>query len=177
MSTTAKIAAKGCTSTGITEELAESLRSRLGQNIVAVVELVSEARSEKRNGDESVVLNILTVEPAPNSTTEDHLRELARAFYYERKLHEDGPQLGDPDDGPAPKIGDVINQGKGVLTETEDGEPRLVTDADLADAQLDLDPDDPAHDDEPDDEPQPATDPTTAADDLAARRRRDPFTA
>lgn len=131
MTTTAQIAAKGCSSTGITEELAEKLHASLGRKVVAVVEMVAEARTENRNGDEKVVLNILTVEPAPNQLTEDYLRNLQRAFYYERRIGEDGPQMLGPDDGPEPSIKDVLAQGKGVLTEDEDGEPKLLTDADL----------------------------------------------
>lgn len=151
--TTAKIASKGCSSTGITEDLAEKLHNQLGKKLVAIVELVSEARSEKRDGRESVTLSILTVEPAPNSVTEDHLRELARAFHYERKLGEDGPQLMDPDDGPAPRVADVIQHGKGVLTHDDDGEPRLLTDDDLDDDT----------DDEDDDAPTPLRSPFTAS--------------
>lgn len=129
--TTAQIAAKGCASTGITEQLAEQLHNQLGRKVVAVVELVSEARSERRDGKEKVSLSILTIEPAPTPETEDHLRELARAFHYERKLTEDGPQLLGPDDGPEPKVSDVLTRGKGVLGTSDDGEPRLITDDDL----------------------------------------------
>ena len=68
MTTTAKIAAKGCSSTGITEELAETLHNNLGKKVLAVVELVSEARSEKRSGDESVSLNY---EPGPDDSCLD----------------------------------------------------------------------------------------------------------
>lgn len=113
MTTTAQIAAKGCKSTGITEEMAESLHNQLGKTLVAVVELRAEGRTEKLNGDEKVSLSILTIEPAPNRDTEDHLRELARAFHYERKLAESGPTLpGTEDDGPAPKVVDVLAAGK-----------------------------------------------------------------
>ena len=137
--TTAQIAAKGCSSTGITEDLAQSLHANLGKKVVAVVELVSEARSEKRDGKEKVVLSILTIEPAPNAATEDHLRELARAFHYERKLAEDGPQLLEPGDGPAPSVKGVLEQAKGVLTSDDDGEPRLFTGDPLDDEDDDQD--------------------------------------
>ncbi len=130
MTTTAKIAAKGCTGTGITEELAKTFHDQLGKTGVAVIEFVADARGETRDGDESVKLSILTVEVAPNTLTEDHLRELARAFHYERKLAEDGPQLQVPGDGPEPKIADVIQHGKGVIGH-DDGEPRLLTDPDV----------------------------------------------
>lgn len=111
MTTTAQIAAKGCSGTGITEELAEKLHAQLGRKVVAVVELVAETRTENRAGDEKVALSILTIEPAPNTATEDHLRNLARAFHYERKLSEDGPQLIAPGDGPEPTVKDVLAAG------------------------------------------------------------------
>jgi hypothetical protein len=108
MTTTAKITAKGTSGTGITEDLAKRCHDQLGRKILAVVELVAETRSEKRNGDESVSLSILTVEPAPNTMTEDHLRELARSFYYERQLAESGPTLDGPDE---PSVDDVLAAG------------------------------------------------------------------
>lgn len=101
MSTTAKIAAKGTNDTGITETLAKRCHDQLGRKVLAVVELVAESRSEKRSGDESVSLSILTIEPAPNQATEDHLRELARSFSYERRLAEGA-------DMPIPGTGDNI---------------------------------------------------------------------
>jgi hypothetical protein len=111
MTTTANIAAKGCSGTGITEELADALHGQLGRKVVAVVELVAEARTENRAGDEKVALSILTIEPAPTRETEDHLRNLARSFHYERKLTEDGPQLVTPGDGPEPTVKDVLAAG------------------------------------------------------------------
>lgn len=110
MSTTASIAAKGTNGTGITEDLAKRCHDQLGKKILAVVELVAETRQEKRNGDEKVVLSILTVEPAPNSMTEDHLRELARSFHYERQLA-DGQLSLETGDDIEPKVADVLEQG------------------------------------------------------------------
>ena len=111
MTTTAKIAAKGCSDTGITEDLAQSLHNNLGKKVLAVVELVAEARSEKRNGDEAVALSILTIEPAPDHMTEDHLRELARAFHYERQLA-DGQLTIDSQDDIEPKVSQVLAAGQ-----------------------------------------------------------------
>lgn len=111
MTTTAKIAGKGTNNTGITEDLAKRCHDQLGRKMLAVVELVAESRSEKRNGDESVSLSILTIEPAPNGMTEDHLRELARSFYYERQLAEgEAPTLGFGD-APEPDIDAVLAAG------------------------------------------------------------------
>lgn len=153
--TTAKIAAKGCNNTGITEALAEQLHAQLGKKLVAVVELVSENRTESRDGKEKVGLSILTIEPAPNADTEDHLRELARAFHFERKLAEDGPQLPVPGDGPEPKVADVLAAGRAHLPhdylpvgddvdqcdlcgETKDNALHTADQADDGDAELDL---------------------------------------
>ncbi|MDN4173944.1 hypothetical protein QWY28_13365 [Nocardioides sp. SOB77] len=150
--TTAQIAAKGCNSTGITEDLAKRLHDNLGRKVVAVVELVSAGRAEKLDGSEKVSLSILTIEPAPNSATEDHLRDLARAFHYERKLAEDGPQLLEPGDGPEPTVKDVLARGNTIVGTDDDGEVRLLTDADLeaAEQQLALEE---ADDADPDDRP------------------------
>lgn len=111
MTTTAKIAAKGTSGTGITEDLAEKLHNQLGKKVLAVVELVAEARSEKRNGDESVSLSILTIEPAPNTDTEDHLRNLARAFHYERGIA-DGQLSIDTQSDLEPDVADVLAAGR-----------------------------------------------------------------
>ena len=113
MTTTAKIAAKGTNGTGITEDLAKRCHDQLGRKILAVVELVAESRSEKRSGDESVTLSILTLEPAPNAATEDHLRELARSFHYERRLAEGGDQtLPGTGDDIEPDLATVLEQGR-----------------------------------------------------------------
>lgn len=108
--TTATIKAKGCNATGITEELAKRCHDRLGRKVLAVVELQADSRTENSAGDESVTLRILTVEPAPNAQTEDHLRELARSFHYERQLAEGAaPTL--PLGGAEPDVESVLAAG------------------------------------------------------------------
>lgn len=109
MTTTAKIAAKGCTNTGLTEAHAKTLHDQLGKTIIAIVEITSEARTETKAGDEQVKLSIGMIEVAPD-IAEDHVRELARSFHYERRLAEDGPTLTE-DDGPEPKVTDVLAAG------------------------------------------------------------------
>jgi hypothetical protein len=114
--TTAQVAAKGCNSTGITEELAVQLHGQLGKKIIAVVEMVSETRSENRDGKEKVGLSILTIEPAPTADTEDHLRELARAFYYERKLNSpDGQLTIETRDDLEPTVAQVVAEQKKAI--------------------------------------------------------------
>ncbi|UUW88444.1 hypothetical protein [Pimelobacter simplex] len=113
MTTTAKIAAKGTSNTGITEELAKRCHDTLGHKILAVVELISESRSEKRGGDEAVSLSILTIEPAPDSMTEDHLRNLARSFNYERRLADGEAPTLNYDNGQSvePDLAAVVEAG------------------------------------------------------------------
>lgn len=108
--TTAKIAAKGTKSTGITEDIAKRLHDSLGKTVVAIVEITSEARTEKKSGDEEVKLSLGMIEVAPNTMTEDHLRELARSFHYERQLADGQPTL-DGDDI-EPKVNDVLAAGQ-----------------------------------------------------------------
>jgi hypothetical protein len=111
MSTTATIKGKGCNATGITEDLAKLCHDRLGRKVLAVVELQADSRTENTNGDESVTLKILTVEPAPNAQTEDHLRELARSFYYERQLAEGQAPTLNLDGSPEPDVETVLAAG------------------------------------------------------------------
>lgn len=111
MTTTAKIASKGTSNTGITEELAKRCHDQLGKKVLAVVELVSEDRGEKRNGDERVTFSILTIEPAPNGMTENHLRELARSFYYERQLADGQAPTLEFGDNPEPDLTAVLAAG------------------------------------------------------------------
>ena len=113
MTTTASIADKRTKNTGYTEEHAQRCHDQLGKKVLAVVELVAEARSEKRNGDESVVLSIITLEPAPNGETEDHLRELARSFHYERKLTDgQAPTLPLAGESAEPNLEAVVSAGQ-----------------------------------------------------------------
>lgn len=121
---TAKIAAKGTKATGITEDDARALHRHLGTKRMAIVELTSSAKTEKADGSESVTINIVNVELAPTPATEDHLRELQRAFYYERQL-EDGQRALDA--SIEPKVNDVLMQGERFRPH-----PFLPTDAALA---------------------------------------------
>lgn len=109
MSTTAKIAGKGTKDTGLTEELAKRFHDQLGRKGIAIVEFCSETRTEKRNGDENVGLSILTFEPATSDLAEDHLRELARGFYYERGIADGQLAL---EESLEPKVSDILAAGK-----------------------------------------------------------------
>ncbi len=110
MTTTAQIAAKGCQNTGITEEIAKRLHDQLGKTVVAIVELTADSRTENRDGDEKVKLNIGIIEVAPEGAAAEHLREMARLFHYERQLADGQPTL-DGDDGPEPTVAQVLEHG------------------------------------------------------------------
>ena len=109
MTTTAKIAAKGTKSTGLTEDIAKTLHDQLGKTIVAIVEISSEARTEKKSGDEEVKLAIGMLEVAPDGLAADHVRELARSFHYERQLKDGQMAI---DDDIEPKVADVLEAGQ-----------------------------------------------------------------
>jgi hypothetical protein len=115
--TTAKIKAKGCQSTGITEELAIKLHDQLDKKVIAIVELKSSSRTEKADGKQIVDLEILSVEPATETIAEDHLREFQRALYYNRAVDEAQPTL---DDGPEPTVKDVLGRGASLLEHDDD---------------------------------------------------------
>lgn len=118
MSTTAQIKAKGCQSTGITEELATKFHDQLGKTVMAVVELRSDSRTENTDGDQKVSIEILSIEPAvdPNGAGEAHLRNFARSLYYERQLlsADAQPTLESVDDI-EPKVADVIAAQAGAV--------------------------------------------------------------
>lgn len=134
MGTTAQIAGKGCSGTGINEDLAKRLHDNLGKTIVVVAEISSETRSENRKGDEKVGLVINTLEVAPDGLAAEHVRNLSSALHYERKLAEgtNDQQLPLPGDGPEPKVADVLAAGKAHephdYLESGEGEPGTVCD-------------------------------------------------
>lgn len=108
--TSAQLTAKGLQNTGITEDLARTYYRQLGTTGIAIVEYESTARSETADGKQKVQLRVITIEPAPDAMTSDHLRELARAFHYERALDDDQLPLDGPD-AINPKVGDVVTAG------------------------------------------------------------------
>jgi hypothetical protein len=89
----AKIRAKGCANTGITEDIARELHARPGRRIMAIVELKVEERHEKAEGQNRVDLVIEQVEPATEQILDDHLRELTRTKHQNRVLQSEDAQL------------------------------------------------------------------------------------
>ena len=85
--TSAKINAKGLDGTGITETMASELFHKVGTHLMAVVDLqVVDRKGPNLKGKRGVEFVIGTIEPAPNETVAEHLRELTRSFHYERQL-------------------------------------------------------------------------------------------
>lgn len=115
--TTAAIKAKGCTNTGITDDLADRLYHQLGSHLIAVVELEAHARTEEVDGNQRVQLRIKSIEPVVDDPqTENVLREIARALHGSRRLKSDGPML--PIDGASdrePTVEEVVAANPGAL--------------------------------------------------------------
>lgn len=109
--TTANIAGRKAKGTAITDKLATELHDHLGRTFLAIVEISSTSRTEDADGNQKVTLSIDNLEVVPDGTAEEHIRELFRLFHYERQRDTEGPSL-DFDDGPAPKVADVLEHGR-----------------------------------------------------------------
>jgi hypothetical protein len=109
--TTAGIAAKGLDATGFTEDLAAELFNRVGSHIMAIVDLQVVDRSGPNvKGKRKVHLIIDGIEPATDETLAEHLRELTRTLYYNRKL--DG-HTATTTQGEERTVDDVLAAGAG----------------------------------------------------------------
>lgn len=175
--TTAKIRSKGLDATGVTEEIAQQLFAHKGKHFMAIVELKVDELHDKTDGKQRVDLVITQVEPAWDSPQlEDHLRELTRTMYYNRKVDDGQPTLPDSG-GPDPKIGDVIGQGAALMVSDEQ-----LADLEKLEAGEDLSYDDEAEDapdEQPvddDDQPQSNVFAMPFGDGQDGGRRDDPIT-
>jgi len=110
--TTAKIRSKGLDSTGVTEEVAAQMYNSLGRYTMAIVELKHEDHGKNAEGKRRVELVITMVEPALDSTTEDHLRELTRVLDYNRRLQSPDQELPIDRDANEPTVEGVIAANK-----------------------------------------------------------------
>lgn len=107
--TTAKIRAKGCDGTGLTEELAGQLFTQVGRHYMAIVEFrVEEPHGPNAEGKRRVDLILEQVEPATDDQLAEHLRELTRTLYQNRAIA-DGQTL--LDDTLTPDLKDAIAAG------------------------------------------------------------------
>lgn len=110
--TTAKIRSKGLDSTGVTEEIAAQMYNSLGRYTMAIVELKHEDHGKNAEGKRRVELIITQVEPATETTMEDHLRELTRTLEYNRRLTSPDQQLPLDRDANEPTVEGVLAAGK-----------------------------------------------------------------
>lgn len=107
----ASISTKGLDGTGLTEDVARKLYSRRGRGVMAIVELIVDETSDKRDGSHKVQLAIATLELALDDTTfDEHIRELSKTLHFNRAIDADQPTL-DGGDGINPKVSDVIRDG------------------------------------------------------------------
>jgi hypothetical protein len=146
MTTTAKVRAKGLAATGVTEDLAAQMFNTKGSRYLAIVELKVDEVHEKSDGDRRVDLVIEELEPVVdgklNGALDEHVRTIWKALYENRLRAGSGPddQLPlDPDDGPAPKVADIIAREDALIEKDADGEPVGIWDGDT-DAELEDEP-------------------------------------
>lgn len=127
MTTTAKVRAKGLAATGVTEDLAAQMFATKGSRYLAIVELKVDEVHEKSDGDRRVDLVIAELEPVVdgelNGALDEHVRTIWKALYENRMRTGGGPddQLPlDPDNGPAPAVKDIIQQGQQFVVDEDE---------------------------------------------------------
>lgn len=149
---------RGCSDTGITEELATRLfNSSKSTSLVAIVEFTTDYTHEATDGSKRTVdLTITSVEPVVdgklNGELVEHVREIQQALFRNRKLAEGGSEQlpFDEHDGPAPKVADIVQQGGAFLDHDDEGPTLHQPDGDQGDTPdedtdepVALDPEDP----------------------------------
>lgn len=160
MTTTAKIRAKGLSATGVTEDLAAQMFNSKGSRYMAIVELKVDEVHEKSDGDRRVDLVIAELEPVVdgdlNGQLDEHVRDIWKALYENRlrtsPAGDDQLPL-DPDDGPAPAVADIIQQGQPFIVDEDED--------DLDDTEDDADEDTDDVEDDQDDQDDEASDTAT----------------
>lgn len=110
---TARIRAKGLDSTGVTEDIARTMYANRGGHYMAIVELRVDETHDKADGQHKVDLIVTQVEPATEPKLDSHLRDLTRALYANRKLHDEDEQpeldgVGDVE----PTVDQVMARGR-----------------------------------------------------------------
>lgn len=108
----ASITTKGLDGTGLTEDIARKLYSRRGRKAMAVVELVVDETSDKRDGTHKVALAIAGLELVlDHPDIENHLRDLQQTIYANRQ-RADGQMAIDESLGGERTVADVLASGK-----------------------------------------------------------------
>lgn len=127
---------RGCSDTGITEELATKLfvaaDNKNVAELVAIVRFKTEMSHKAADGStRKVDLTIVDVEPVVdgklNGQLVEHVREIQAALFRNRALasgKDDTLPFGE-EDGPAPKVADLVQQGAAFLDENDEGEKVL----------------------------------------------------
>ena len=115
--TTAKIRAKGCESTGLTESIAVRSGEHLGSHLMAVVELRAVARTDDSEGKHIVQYVITQIEPATTPRADEHLRQLAQSLHAGRKDPDAPPALPGTEAFGAANLGDLIETGESLMVD------------------------------------------------------------
>lgn len=125
----AKINAKGCDGTGLTEELARKLFDNPGLHLMAIVELKPGTRHIKADGQHVVDLEINTIEPVVdgklNGRLDEHVRTIQAALYRNRALMENGEQLPLEPGDDEPTVEGVLQAGAALVETNAEGVPVL----------------------------------------------------
>lgn len=111
--TTGNINSKGLDGTGISEEIVGDLFNKVGTHMMAIVDLqVVDKAGPNLKGKRKVVFVIDGIEPALDENLAEHLRELQRTVYLNRK-HSDGQLTIDHELGAGAErtVDDVVKAG------------------------------------------------------------------
>lgn len=109
-----KLKGKGLDGTGVTDSVARQMCSAKGRRYMAVVEVTVDTLHDKLEGQVVADLTLDQFWPATSTSLSDHLRELTRTLHQTKGIEEaraSGDQPLDFEDGPSPKVADVLAHG------------------------------------------------------------------
>ncbi|WP_447643187.1 hypothetical protein [Nocardioides zeae] len=109
-----KLKGKGLDGTGVTDAVARQMCSAKGRRYMAVVEVTVDTLHDKLEGQVVADLTLDQFWPATSTSLSDHLRELTRTLHQNKGIEEaraSGDQPLDFEDGPSPKVADVLAHG------------------------------------------------------------------
>lgn len=115
----AKINSKGLDNTGVTEDHARSMASRLGSHHLFIVEGKAAKLVIDDDGNQQVAIVLTGVEPVP-AEQEDTVREFMRALYRTRPEVQGQEVLKGTSDGPS--VADAASALSAHVERNEDGE-------------------------------------------------------
>ena len=121
--TNVKILAKGCASTGVTDDLASEMFNAKGRRYMAIVEVKVRKTHEDDDGNRDVDLSIESFEPVVdgklNGAVEEAVRRIERALFMNRRIAEGDPELPLDEDQQEPSVPEVL-AAAAALVETDD---------------------------------------------------------